>query len=178
MLYKFLMKSLIYKVKKLKSNLYNGKNHTSIMSYHDNYKHSIFYYNRKITTLNEALRILYLVSNPILIYKQAISLQNPYLDISYTEHIHHKLSEHLFYLTFPPHLTAVGNFKNNYNCKMVIYFTDKITNFIREIELNSSTYLNLLDYKNVQMVMYTRGKEDIILSFQAILSKKKLLSKL
>lgn len=144
----------------------------------DTQKHSIVYYDKHISTLNEGVRILYHISNPILMYKQRISVQNPSLDLSYSEHFSHNPSQHLFYLTFPSLCSAVSNFTNNYGCKMAIYHKNNNTGFIKEIQLTQTTSLNLIDYKDVQMLVYTDGKEDLIITFNVYLCKNSLKARL
>jgi len=144
----------------------------------DNQKHSIVYYDKHISTLNQGLQTLYHVSNPILMYKQRISIQNPSLDLSYYDHFSYNPSQQLFYLTFPSLCSAVSNFTNNHDCKMITYYKDKYTGFIKEIQLTSSTSLNLIDYTDVEILVYMDGKKDLVITFDVYLFKNHLRAKL
>lgn len=141
----------------------------------DDQKHNIVYYDKQIYTLNSALRRLYLVTNPILKYKQIITLHNPYLDLFFQQYIHYDLPNQILTISFPPQFSIITNIKNNYNCRMVTYFKDPLTQYIKEIQITPRTNLNLIDFKDLKLRIYTEGKHKMIISFDVYLFKNKLL---
>jgi hypothetical protein len=149
---------------------------TTVERYLDDQKHNMVYYDKQIYTLNNALRRLYLVSNPILKYKQFISLQNPYFDLFFQEYIHYDLPNQIINISFPPQCSIITNIKNNYNCRMVTYFKDPVTNFIKEIQITPRTNLNIMNYKDLKLRIYTEGNHKIIITFTVYLFKNKLQS--
>lgn len=108
---------------------------TSEEQYLDNQKHNMIYYDKQICSINMALRRLYCVTNPILKYKQTISLQNLYLDLFFKEYIYYDHPNEILTISFPPQCSIITNIKNNYNCRMITYFRDPLTDIIKEIQI-------------------------------------------
>ena len=85
---------------------------TSEEQYLDNQKHNMIYYDKQICSINMALRRLYCVTNPILKYKQTISLQNLYLDLFFKEYIYYDHPNEILTISFPPQCSIITNIKN------------------------------------------------------------------
>jgi hypothetical protein len=142
----------------------------------DTQKHAMVYDGSTIQTLNEGVRILHRVSNPILCYRQHISLRYPMMDRAYEDHIQHNESEGLFYVSFPQECTYLARFHTHPPCKMVTYYRDPAAGTIREIRMDSTT--NLKNGPAVQLLVYTRHQKDLILSYDVYLTKPALNSHL
>ena len=144
----------------------------------DNQKHNVVYYDKQIYTLNMALRRLYHITNPILKYTQIISLQNPYLDLFFKEYIHYDHTTEILTISFPTQCSVITNISNNYNCRMVTYFKDPLTDYIKEIQITTRTNLNIIDFKDLKLRIYTEGKYKIMVHFDVYLFKNKIRSSL
>lgn len=130
-----------------------------------------------IRTLGQAIRILHSVRQPILRYRQQISLLSPDHDLTYSGHIRHDRENHLVTISFPSELKGVvTRIQNSHGCRMVSYYKDPITEFIEEIQIHSKTELNCLQtYYPPVIRIYTRGIEDLVVSFDVYLFKSSVL---
>lgn len=128
-----------------------------------------------IQTLGQALRVLYAVPQPILYYTQSISLIAPHLDLTFANHVHHDRENHTVTVSFPSELIGViTHIRNSHRCRMVTYWKDPVTDFIREIQISPTTEINHLAGKNPypqSIRIYTGGAEDLIVSFDVWLFK-------
>jgi hypothetical protein len=61
---------------------------------------------------------------------------------------------------------------------MVTYFRDPVTDYIKEIQITPRTNLNIMNFKDLKLRIYTEGKHKIIVSFDVYLFKNKLQSAL
>ena len=59
---------------------------------------------------------------------------------------------------------------------MITYFKDPVTNFIKEIQITPRTNLNIMNYKDLKLRIYTEGNHKIIITFTVYLFKNKLQS--
>lgn len=130
-----------------------------------------------IRTLGQAIRILHSVPHPLLRYRQHISLLSPDLDLTYSGHIRHDRENHLVTISFPSELKGIiTRIKNSHHCRMVSYSKNPITEFIEEIQIDHKTELNCLQtYYPPVIRIYTRGIEDLVISFDVYLVKPSLL---
>lgn len=142
----------------------------------DNQRHAMIYQDQTIHTLNEAVRMLYRVSNPILCYTQRIAIRYPTLDRAYENHVRHNEEQGLFYLTFPEECAYMARFRSNLPCKMVTYYRDMKSETIKEIEIKPD--LQLRNHPQTTLVVYTRHQTDLILSYDVYLMKRTLLAHL
>ena len=135
-----------------------------------------------IQTLGHALRVLYAVPQPILYYKQRISLLAPHLDLCFTDHVRHDRENQILTISFPSELVGiVTRIRNSHRCRMVSYWKDPITEFIREIQIDRTTEINCLGSQGSQgsqssqssqsIRIYTGGAEDLVVSFDVWLLK-------
>lgn len=128
-----------------------------------------------IQTLGKALRVLYAVPQPILHYTQRISLVAPDLDLTFANHVHHDRENQIVTISFPSELVGViTRIRNSHKCRMVTYWRDPVTDFIREIQIEPTTEINHLVAKNPypqSIRIYTGGVEDLVVSFDVWLFK-------
>jgi hypothetical protein len=132
--------------------------------------YAMIYHDHETRTLQEGIRILHSIPNPILCYRQTLSTTNPYLDIAYVKHILHDPANDLITLTFPPECCWVSNLRNSWNCKMVMYYKDVELSYIKEIIVTPSMNFDLMSHP-VKIIMYTRGKMNIDIFFDVYLMK-------
>jgi hypothetical protein len=135
----------------------------------------VIYRSPHIRTLQQAVRILYSISQPILCYRQTISMINPELDHVYMGCIRNDPENHLFTISFPSELYGyVTRIRNSRDCRMVTYWKHPITEFIEEIEINKKTELNLFHRSSLydpSIRIYTKGHTDLVISFDVYLFK-------
>lgn len=129
----------------------------------------MIYYDSQCTSLKEGLRILHSISNPILCYRQMISLANPYHDITYKPYFNHNLIDEIITLSFPSEYTWIANIRNTHHCKMVTYYKDVTYSYIKEITITPS--MNIKICPDTTIIVYTKGRKDIDISFDAYLMK-------
>lgn len=144
----------------------------------DTQPHVLIYYDRTLRTINQGLRMLHRISNPIVRVRQSISIRNLFLDRSYEGHIRHNPEQGILVITIPQECFAVGQIRNNRSCKMVTYYRNKKNGYVKEIQL---TPHHLFDTKNneIEIIIYTNHHADLIVSFDVFLVKSKtLISKL
>jgi hypothetical protein len=133
--------------------------------------YAMIYHDTETKTLQEGIRILHSIPNPILCYRQTLDTTNPYSDIAYVKHIIHDPANDLITLTFPPECCWVSNLRNSWNCKMVMYYKDVESSYIKEIIVTPSMNFDLMSHKDVKIIMYTRGKMNIEIFFDVYLMK-------
>ena len=129
-----------------------------------------------IHTLGHAIRILNAVPQPLLRYRQRISLLAPELDLCYAGGIRYDRDQHVLTILFPTELVGVvGRIKNSHGCRMVTYWRNPVTDFIQEVEIGPDTQINCLHrdplYRQ-EIRIYTRGAEDLVISFDVWLFKR------
>ena len=149
--------------------------HTEMNSEHDFY---MIHCDPKVTTVNEGLRKLYSLKNPILKYTQNIPIHNIYYDLSYSSLIDVRPENQTLTIRFPKECSIVSNFMNNHNCKMCLQYFDKKTDRLIQVCTNPFMNVNLVHYRDIQLIVYTKNKQDLIISFDTYLIKNKLLSAL
>jgi hypothetical protein len=132
--------------------------------------YAMIYHDHETHALQEGIRILHSIPNPILCYRQTLSTTNPYSDIAYVKHIIHDPANDLITLTFPPECCWVSNLRNSWNCKMVMYYKDVELSYIKEIIVTPSMNFDLMSHP-VKIIMYTRGKMNIEIFFDVYLMK-------
>lgn len=133
--------------------------------------YAMIYHDTETRTLQEGIRILHSIPNPILCYRQMLDTTNPYSDISYLKHIIHDPANDLIILTFPPECCWVSNLRNSWNCKMVTYYKDVESSYIKEITITPSMNFDLMSHQDVKIIIYTRGKMNIEIFFDVYLMK-------
>jgi len=126
-----------------------------------------------IRTLGHAIRVLNFVPQPILRYRQSISLLAPEIDLCYAGHVRYSRDQHVMTVSFPFELVGVvSRIRNSHGCRMVTYWRDPVTDFIQEVEIGRETQINCLQRQRPQEIrIYTRGIEDLVVSFDVWLFK-------
>ena len=126
-----------------------------------------------IRTLGHAIRILNSVPQPILRYRQHISVLAPELDLCYTGLVRHDRGNQILTIGFPSELVGVvSRIRNSHGCRMVTYWKDPATDFIQEVEIRKETQINCLRPAGRQEIrIYTMGVEDLGVSFDVWLFK-------
>ena len=131
--------------------------------------YAMIYHDSHCTTLQEGLRILHSISNPILSYRQTISLANISRDTKYFPYIKHDSMNEIIILSFPSEYAWIANFRNTHHCKMVTYYKDVVHSYIKEITITPSINIKILP--DTTILIYTKGYKDIDISFDVFLMK-------
>ncbi len=139
----------------------------------DNQRHSLIYEDKTVTTLNQGIRLLYRISNLILRYRQTISIQNLFMDRSYEGLIRYNQDQGTLHIRFPSECTGIGNIYNNTHCKMVTYYRNPESGYIKEIQITSHTTIDLSRNPEMELIVYTQFEKDLVVSFDVYLLKKK-----
>lgn len=127
-----------------------------------------------IRTLGHALRVLHAVPQPILRYRQHISVLAPELDLCFSGIVRHDRENQILTIGFPSELVGVvSRIQNSHGCRMVTYWRDPVTDFIQEVEIVRDTQINCLRWGEgrQEIRIYTRGVEDLVVSFDVWLFK-------
>lgn len=149
----------------------------------------VIYRSRSIRTVQQALRMLYSIPQPILCYRQTIHINAPEIDHVYAGCIHNDVENHLLTISFPSELYGyITRIRNSRDCRMVTYWKHPITEFIQEVEITSTTELSLFHRHATHepsLRIYTQGYTDLIVTYDVYLfkptffqSSQKLLAKL
>ena len=134
----------------------------------------MYHHGPSIRTLQHALRTLYSVSVPSLLYHQRLDIRNLYADLTYSSYLLHRPEHEILTLTFPRECELISHMKNNYGYKMVYYVT--VDGLITEVEINPQMTIEV-NSKTV-ITIYTRSKPDLVITFDVLLTKPELRSKL
>ena len=138
----------------------------------------VVYDDPEITTLSEGLRILPTVPHPFLRIRYTLSLKEFQSDRAFSRHVHYEPEHGTFRLSFPSACASVSNLRMNKPCRMVTYYRDKETQYIKEIQVTRHTHLFLLDHPLTEITIYLEDDRDLVLSFDLYLIRKGCLSKL
>lgn len=139
----------------------------------DNQRHSLFYEDSTIQTLNQGIRFLYRVSNSMLRYRQQISIQNLFLDRSYEGLIRHNIEQGILHIRFPSECVGIGRIQNNAKCRMVSYYRQADTGYVREIQITSKTTIDVARNPNMELTIYTNFEKNLVVSFDVYLVKNR-----
>lgn len=134
----------------------------------------MYHHEPSIRTLQHALRTLYSVSVPSLLYHQRLDIRNLYADLTYSSYLLHRPEHEILTLTFPRECELISHMKNNYGYKMVYYVT--VNGLITEIEINPQMTIEV-NSKTV-ITIYTRSKPDLVITFDVLLTKPDIRSRL
>lgn len=138
----------------------------------------VVYDDPEITTLSEGLRILPTVPNPFLRIRYTLSLKEFTSDPIFSSHVRYEPSHGTFRVSFPSACASVTNLRMNKPCRMVTYYRDKETKYIKEIQVSRHTHLCLLDHPSTEITIYLENDHGLVLYFDLYLIRKKCLSKL
>lgn len=140
----------------------------------DNQRHSLFYEDPTIQTLNQGIRFLHRVSNQMLRYRQHISLLNLFMDRSYEGLIRHNENEGLLHIRFPSECAGIGGIHTNCNCKMVTYYRHPESGYVREIQITPKTTIDVSRNRDIELTIYTNFQKDLVVSFDVYLLKRSI----
>jgi|LauGreDrversion4_2_1035121.scaffolds.fasta_scaffold29210_5 hypothetical protein len=133
----------------------------------------VIYRSSTIRTLQQAIRILYSISQPILCYRQTISMLAPDTDHTFMGYIKNDPENHLLTVSFPPELYGyITHIRNSRDCRMVTYYRHPVTDFVQEIQITPSVEMNLFHHSPSSSIrIYTQGHNDLSVSFDVYLFK-------
>jgi hypothetical protein len=137
----------------------------------DNQRHLLIYEDRAIQTVNEGVRRLYRISNPLLRYQQRLPINNLTMDRSYEGLIRHNKEMGVLTVRFPSECAGIANIQNNRNCKMAIYYRDTQTGYVREVSIKPHMIIDAS--RNIELIVYTNYHNDLVVSFDVYLMKPK-----
>jgi hypothetical protein len=134
----------------------------------------MFHHETSIRTLRHALRTLYSVSAPSLLYHQRLDIRNLYADLTYSSYLLHRPEHETLTLTFPRECELISKLQNNYGYKMVYYVT--VNGLLTEVEITPQMTIEV--NSNTMITIYTRSKPDLVITFDVFLTKPELRSRL
>lgn len=134
----------------------------------------MFHCEPAIRTLQHALRTLYSMSVPSISYQQQLDIRNLYADQTYSAYLLHRPEHETLTLTFPRECELISHMKNNYGYKMVYYI--KVNGMLKEVEITPQMTIEV--DSNTSITIYTRSKPDLMITFDVLLTKPELRSRL
>jgi len=141
-----------------------------------NQRHLMIYTDKHIRDINDAYNTIKYIPNPILCYRQTITINNLCLDESYKKYIYY--NNGILTITFPKEYIAIGNIYNNKNCNMVTYYNDPNHSYIKEINIDRKNILNIMDYPNTKIIVKMKNEKNIVITFDAYICKRIINSSL
>jgi hypothetical protein len=138
--------------------------------------YAMMYHEKQCQTLNEGIRKLNAIPNPILWYQHTVYANNINADLSYAPYITHDIANEMITLRFPKECKWIANVRNNHNCKMVMYYKDvqsyinNIT-YLKEVTIQSTMNIDTRLEHDVAIRIYTRGIRDLEIYFDMYLVK-------
>lgn len=130
---------------------------------------NLVHYDKMIVSINTGLRILNSIPNPIIKFKQTISMMNPFMDASYIGMV--DFNNDNIKIKIPYDCDIITNIKNNLNYKMAIMYNNML------IEVTPTMQLNLVKNKDVSLIIYTTDKR-VTVSYYVYMIKNKIKSNL
>jgi hypothetical protein len=95
------------------------------------------------------------------------------MDRSYEGLIRYNQDQGTLHIRFPSECTGIGNIYNNTHCKMVTYYRNPESGYIKEIQITSHTTIDLSRNPEMELIVYTQFEKDLVVSFDVYLLKKK-----
>jgi hypothetical protein len=130
---------------------------------------NLVHYDKMLGTINIGLRILNSIPNPIIKFKQTISMTNPCMDASYIGMI--EFNPDNIKINIPYECDIITNIRNTLNCRMDILYNNML------LEVTNAMQLNLIKNKNVSLIIYTTDK-NVTVSYYVYMVKNKIKSNL
>lgn len=127
-------------------------------------------------TLNEAIRKMNAIPNPIFCYKHTVYANNTNSDLSFASYIVHDVANEIITLRFPPECKWIANLKNNHHCKMVTYYKDGMSNlgngtYLKELTITPHVNIDTRAHQEATIRIYTRGIANLEIYFDMYLVK-------
>ena len=135
----------------------------------------ITHFDPSIHTLSHAIRALYSIPSPRLVYRQHVNIQNIAADIAYSAFVTYTPNHGTLQLTFPHECESITNIKNNHGERMVYYET--VAGFVREVQITPETVISVRPDTKI-IVYHTKQTQDLEVSFRMYLVKPNFRSKL
>ena len=114
-------------------------------------------------TLNAALHALYAQDDPTLVYEQRVDVRA--VDVDYAPYVTYQTET--LRLQFPKECIRVRRFRSPYPCKIVTY---RMLGMMQEREVRAED--EVVVEPDTVCIIYTRSKQDFVISFEMMLSKK------
>ena len=127
-------------------------------------------------TLNEGIRKMNAIPNPIFCYQQTVYANNIHSDLSYACYIAQDIANERIALTFPKECKWIANIRNNASCKMVLYYknvhsTLNLGTYFSEVEVTPHMNINTWSENDTKIIIYTRGNKHLEIYFDMYLGK-------
>ena len=138
--------------------------------------YAFIHHDKQCVTLNEAIRKMNAISNPVFCYEHIVYAYNINSDLSYAPYIINDTTNEIITLKFPKECKWIANVRNNYKCKMVMYYKDIQTYlnqgvYLKEIEIDSSMNIDTRTHQDTTIRIYTRGHRNLEIYFDMYLVK-------
>jgi len=138
--------------------------------------YALIYRDDQCQTLNEGIRKMNAISNPIYCYQHIVYANNIHSDLSYAPYIRYDVTNEIMTLTFPKECKWIANLRNNHKCKMVMYYKDIQTYlnqavYFKEITIDSSMNIDTRPHQDTSIRIYTRGYTNLEIYFDMYLVK-------
>jgi len=138
--------------------------------------YAMLYHDKQCQTLNEAIRKMNGIPNPVFWYQHTVYADNINSDLSYASYITHDVANQIITLRFPKECKWIANVRNNHNCTMVMYYKDiqsylnNITH-LKEVTIQPTMNIDTRVQNEVAIRIYTRGNKNLEIYFDMYLVK-------
>ena len=138
--------------------------------------YALIYRDQQCQTLNEAMRKMNAISNPVFCYQHTVYANNINSDLSYAPYITDDIANEIITLTFPKECKWIAHLRNNYNCKMVMYYKDIQTylnrgTYLKEVTIHPSMNIDTRPHQETAIRIYTQGNSKLEIYFDMYLLK-------
>lgn len=140
------------------------------------YPYAMIYRDTTCQTLNEGIRKLNAIPNPVFCYQHTVYANNTNSDLSYAPYIIHDVANEIITIRFPKECKWIANLRNNHNCTMVMYYKDiqsylnNIT-YLKEVTIKPTMNIDTRSQHDVAIRIYTRGLSTLEIYFDMYLIK-------
>jgi len=138
--------------------------------------YAMLYHDTSCQTLNEGIRKLHAIPNPVFCYPHTVYADNIHSDLSYASYITHDVANQIITLRFPKECKWIANIRNNHNCTMIMYYKDiqsylnNITH-IKEVTIQPNMNIDTRAQNEVAIRIHTRGNKNLEIYFDMYLVK-------
>lgn len=138
--------------------------------------YAMIHYDKSCQTLNEGIRKMNAIPNPIFCYTQTVYANNIQSDLSYGTYIVHDVANERIVLTFPKECKWIANIRNNANCKMVLYYKNVHSDlnqgtYFSEVIVTPHMNINTWSENGTKIMIYTQGNKQLEIYFDMYLGK-------
>jgi histidinol phosphatase-like PHP family hydrolase len=138
--------------------------------------YAMLYHDTSCQTLNEGIRKLHSIPNPVFWYQHTVYADNIHSDLSYASYITHDVANQIITLRFPKECKWIANIRNNHNCTMIMYYKDiqsylnNITH-LKEVTIQPNMNIDTRAQNEVAIRIHTRGNKNLEIYFDMYLVK-------